>query len=248
MHIQYAAHVDHDISHSSDVGRVSLGIAGALIGIALVIGTGGGAIAVIGAIGMGGSLGMDVGGIVDNFMKPAVAGKIKTGFEPVVLGTQQKPAARANPDTIAGCHDPQPVAEGSILVMLGTEQAPMSRRLDRTECDGIIVDGLTTLLVGGDPSRKGETWDEQDSALVEAMGIGFTLASLTKSVAEKAFVDIAVTAVGTALDETGHGDEANVLRTFAALRSTPGSFLEGADQVSTAIKGVGSTNTLLTPE
>lgn len=244
MYIEYAAHVDHGIAHSSDLGRIGLTLLGAVIGIAIV-GSGVGALAIIGAASTGASIGMNFGDILDNFMPQSIQGKIITGHDPVVLGKAQKPAARAHEDTQVDCHSGNHVVEGSLIVMLGKQRAPMSRRQDRTQCSGFIAEKIDSILIGGDPSHKGEDWDEEDSNIVQGLNLAITLSGIFTSAAKGAIVDTTVQVAGLALDETDHGDAASVLRMVNSFRSPAGNLAEGVDQAFTVNSGVEGVDNLI---
>lgn len=245
MHLEYAAHVDHKISHSSSAGRVSLSLTGAAIAIVIVASGGAGAIALAGAAGLGGGLGMDFGNVVDHFLPPSASNKILTGLDSVRLGRQTKPAARAFPDTTTDCG--HTLVEGSRVVVLGSECSPMSRRQDRDSGGGIVAEGLDDpagmLIVGGDPSQQGVTISEDDTAAVKGLGLLFGILGLASSVGEaKTLADVLrAGAEGGALvaSATDHGDTANVLGGLSAIKS-PSNIAGG---VSQAISGTKAAST-----
>jgi hypothetical protein len=162
MQIEYAAHVGHRVTHDSNVGQIGLGIAGIVVATVAAVASAPATITAVviytavGAIGTYGSLGMDLGKLVDNFRGRVDAGPILTGLTTVKLGPDRRDAARAFTDTTTECHTRE-VAQGSLVVMLGPERRPMSRRGDRLRCaDGRIAEGLTSLFVGGASSEVGQ--------------------------------------------------------------------------------------------
>jgi hypothetical protein len=242
--LDYAAHVDHHVSHSSSVGRVTLGLAGAALAVAIVVSGGTiGLVAVAAAAGLGGDLGLAAGAVIDDhFIPPSASNKIVTGFPTVLLGRQQKHAARADPDSRTDCG--HRVAEGSKTVNLGPEFKPMARRQDRDDGGGTIVEGLDDpaglLVVGGDPSQLGQTIDESDPLAVRALDISFALLSLGGSLhGMKTGWDAA-----RAVAETGSlaakvaGDE-QLDQTLGALSAikAPGNLAEAASQAISLNEG-----------
>lgn len=180
-HIHYAAHVDHPIAHSSEIGRLTLGLGAVAIAAIVIVGTGGGAAiltfaaasTISGAYGVGNTLGT----LVDTYIAPpSNECFIQSGIDSVRLGTGTKPAARSDHDDTKtrGWHTKK-MAEGSKIVMLGPETRPMSRVGDRSECGGKISDGLRSLVVGGVPSKDGVDIDEQTSTSLWAITLAFDL-------------------------------------------------------------------------
>lgn len=236
--IDLAAHVDHQVTHASSTARIVLGITFAAlgVGIAVAIIAGGAApAAVVGAgvwgasainvsipvIVSGGSyggLGMDIGKEIDKYLAPSPAGKLVSGYPTVLLGPDLKQAARADAaDTVASC-EPIQVAEGSKIVMLGPESKPMSRRQDRLKCGGVISQGIRTILVGGDPSLKGQPIAEKDRLAVKALTLLFDLTGVLKSGAKKTLADTAravAKAGAAAATATDHKEAAAALKTAA---------------------------------
>lgn len=181
-HIHYAAHVDHPIAHTSEIGRLTLGLGAVAIAAIVIVGTGGGAAiltfaaasTISGAYGVGNTLGT----LVDTYVAPASAECfIQSGIDSVRLGTATRPAARSDHDDTKtrGRHTNKKMAEGSRIVMLGPETRPMSRVGDRTECGGKISDGLRSLVVGGVPSKDGVAIEEQSSTSLWAITLAFDL-------------------------------------------------------------------------
>jgi uncharacterized Zn-binding protein involved in type VI secretion len=74
--------------------------------------------------------------------------RIKEGEESVVLGKGQQPAAHVeSPDTGGG-----KIAEGHPTILVGKQQLPFARVGDPTKIkDGMVVDGDSTVLLGGQP-------------------------------------------------------------------------------------------------
>lgn len=182
-HIHFAAHVDHPIAHTSNIGRISLGLGAAALAAIVIVSTGGGAailaFAAAGTIASAGSLGITAGSLIDSFIAPPVNECfVKSGLDSVRLGPAARPAARADHDDTKtrGWHTDK-LAEGSRIVLLGPETRPMSRVADRADsgCGGKISDGLRSLLVGGEPSRHGQAIEEQQSTALWAIALAFDL-------------------------------------------------------------------------
>ena len=238
MHLEYAAHVGHPVTHTSSAARIGLGLTGAILAVAITIGTAGTAdvaiMTLVGVAGTYGGVGMDVGKIVDKYLPPSTAGHIVKGIESVLLGPLGKQAARANSDdTKVDCHSDRMVAEGSAIVLLGKTFEPMSRRQDRTKCSGIISDGLHSLIVGGEPSEKGQSISEEDSTAVKVLGGIFSLAGAAKSIAKGTTADVlrgTAKAGAVALDNTGHKDAAALLK--ASTTTSPGSIKDAKNAVN----------------
>jgi hypothetical protein len=237
MYIELAAHVGHDVTHSSTKGALALGIAGALIAAVVVVGTGGTALAAIVAAGTYGGVAMDVGGLIDTFSAPSKAGEIITGFPTVLLGPSVKQAARANhPDTIVSC-DKVMVAEGSKTVLLGPEGRPMSRRADRTVCKGTISKGLKSLIIGGEKATEGMNASESVPAALTALKVFFGVSGALKSFAKETTIDTArgvAKLAATGLDATGHSDAANLVK--AGTLTKPSSAVDWYSAAKTSYK------------
>jgi hypothetical protein len=200
-YMNYAAHVDHGVSHTDVAIPLGLSIVGAVAVAAFVVYTGGTGLAVLSLAGsLGGTaghVGLLVGGRVAQREK---AGVIVTGFDPVRLGPGLKPAARAHPDTRTDCgHE---IVEGSLEVVLGPEFAPMSRLEDKEGDGGIICEGMSqgdVLVVGGPGSKQGVTYDENPTSLKIASLI-YTAMGLHAS-----FTGSGLSKLGGTLDVLGEG-------------------------------------------
>lgn len=238
MALQYAAHVDHPVSHTASAATIGLAIVGAALAAAVVIYSGGTALVVLSTAGTAGSLGMNVGRIVDHFSAPSADAKIISGLPTVLLGPQIKPAARANADdTKVDCHS-EKLAEGSKIVMIGEGMKPMSRRGDRTKCGGMIVDGIHSIIVGGDPSMMGVPISEQDSTAVQGLSLVLNLVGAGTTMASGGAINAARGAAqltATGLDQAGYSDAANVLN--AATVAKPDGVLSAVSSAKTLYDG-----------
>lgn len=251
MNLQYAAHVDHPVSHSSNVGQITLGLAAAAIATIVVVYSGGTALLAFGAmaeaagtVATAGSVGILAGKGVDTFVPSSAECFIASGFPTVLLGPSFKPAARADaPDTkTRGWHEIK-AAEGSKIVMLGPETKPMSRRGDRidTGCGGTIMDGIHSILVGGERSKQGVDIAEEDStslkvltAIFDLVGGGSTAVKGGAVNAIRGAAQIGAVGIG--------GDEGKMIK--AAATGRPGNLLEGIDAANTMVDGArGAVNT-----
>jgi uncharacterized Zn-binding protein involved in type VI secretion len=245
MHLEYAAHVTHPVSHTADAATIGLGLLGAAIVAVVVIYSGGTALTVLSAASAAGGLGMDAGKVIDRFSAPSTAGHVTSGVSNVFLGPSVKPAARANmADTKVDCHDEQ-VAEGSKIVMIGQETKPMSRRGDRTKCGGLIADGVRSIFVGGDPSQLGQPIDEEDSRAASLLGSVFDLTGGATSIAKgnvSDFVGGTTTFLAWAAKQSGNEDLGNVIN-VATIR-TPNNVLDVVDSSVKVGKGASSAITM----
>ena len=171
FYLDYAAHVENPISHSTEWKRYTLAATGVVVATFATIMTGGGTILVMSAAVTWGAIGKDVGELADKWGPPVVGGdKIKSGNQTLFLGVGIRAAARAqSDDTKVTCHD-KPILEGSTTVVLGPDFKPLARRQDRTKCSGLIADGLQSVLVGGVPSERGTEIREEDSAGMKLLG------------------------------------------------------------------------------
>lgn len=218
-HIHYPAHVDHPISHTASIGRLSIGIVAAAAAAVAIVYTGGGAailaFGALGSVSTVGSAGMTLGKFYDQYVAPPVdTCFVKSGLDSVRLGPEVKAAARADHDDslVRGAHEGEKFAEGSRIVMLGPEIRPMSRVGDRTDCAGVISDGIRSIVVGGAPSREGEPIDEKDSLAVRALTAVFTAAGIVSSVGKGEMV-------GAGLDTIGYLAGGDVEQVIGAGRS-----------------------------
>lgn len=232
---EYAAHVDHPITHTSKAMRIGLGLTGAVVAVAFCA-TGVGAVAVATTAIVAANRGWFLGEILDNYvLPPSVQGYILKGFPTVLLGQGIKPAARAHPETLVGCHGGEWVNEGSKLVMLGADFSPMSRRQDRTSCKGSIADGEKSIIVGGAPSRLGEHWNEKDGMFVKAVNLLFAIVDFRRAVGLFSKSSIVL---GAGADLADQKDIGTLLKSPAALKSPPAKWLsgEGFDYGASAFK------------
>lgn len=239
LHIHYAAHVDHPISHTASIGRLSVGIgAAAVTAGVIVVMSGGSALLAFGAlntIATFGSAGMTLGSFYDSYVAPPVdTCFIQTGIDTVLLGPEIKPAARADHDDskTRGEHPNKKMFEGSRTVMLGPEIRPMSRVGDRVEdgCGGTISDGIRSLVVGGVRSREGEPLEESESLAVWALSTLFDLVGLANTVKDGDLAGAAIDAAGMAAG----GDVEAVISVGRAVK-TPKSITDVVGQIDTAV-------------
>jgi uncharacterized Zn-binding protein involved in type VI secretion len=248
MALQYAAHVDHPVSHTASTATIGLSLVGVALAAAVVIYSGGTALVVLGAASTGGSVGMNLGRIVDHFSAPSADAKIKSGLPTVLLGPQIKPAARADAeDSKVDCHDDK-LAEGSKIVMIGEGMKPMSRRGDRTKCGGMIVDGIHSIIVGGDPSMMGVPISEEDSTAVKGLSLVLSLVGAGTQMASGGVANAVRGAAGftaIGLDQAGYSDAANVLN--ATTVTKPDGVLSAVSSAKTLYDGGASMVNLTAP-
>lgn len=265
LHIQYAAHVDHGIAHTSEFAQISLGLAAAVVATIVVVATGGtaliafsaaGAIAAAGAAGTvatAGSLGIAAGSIIDNFViDKAAECWINTGHPTLLLGPESKPAGRADhADAVTrGRHTNKKLLEGSELVTVGPEIKPMSRRGDRSGegCGGVICEGLSSLLVGGTPSSQGTKVSEESSTALWAISLTFDLVG-AGSTAAKGGVGNIIRGVAQGGAALIGGDTANYVG--VATLTKPQNVLDAVSGMNTIFKGgqsaVSNATSLLGP-
>lgn len=251
MHLEYPAHVDHKVAHTSVAGRIGLTLAGAAIGAAIVM-TGGVAAGAAALILNFATIGRFLGDIADHVVLPPGSHTILTGYDRLMLGTQQKHAARANPDTTIDCGDIG--FEGSELVMVGSEFAPMSRREDRDSGNGVIVEGVESIIVGGDPSMKGKDIADNEGmvlpiidAILAAAGIGVGLADARKAGTLAEWARFAAGTTGTAASYAGYEDAGGAIGALSNLRSPfDGSTVDAITQGIGAYEGTQSAAALVT--
>jgi hypothetical protein len=239
LHIHYAAHVDHPISHTASIGRLSIGIGAAAVTAGVIVVMSGGTalltFAALNTVATFGGAGMTLGSFYDSYVAPPVdTCFIQTGHETVLLGPDVKPAARADHDDCKtrGEHPNKKMFEGSRIVMLGPEIRPMSRVGDRVGegCGGTISDGIRSLVVGGERSREGEEIDESDSTAVWALDMLFKLVGLGNTIKEGDFVGAGLDVVGMAAG----GDTQAIISAGRAIKS-PKSVTDVVGQVDTAV-------------
>lgn len=221
MHLEYASRVDHKVAHASVAGRIGLTLGGVALGVVIIASGGVGGFALVANLA---TIGRFLGDITDRFIPPSASNKIITGHPTVLLGTAHKHAARANPDTTTDCG--HTIVEGSELVMIGSEFAPMSRRQDRDSGNGTIVEGEESIIVGGEPSMKGKDIETDDGAVLfwmDAMlalanlGVGLDDALAAGSKAE--WARLAGNAAATGLGYTPAADAGGVLGSISSMKS-----------------------------
>jgi len=247
VHLQYAAHVEHPISHHSEVAQLSVGTIGILVTITIIATGGAAGVVAISATAAG--LAISAAAPVDAALPvEAGAGMIASGFPTVLLGNGIMPAARARADDTKStkCHVDE-VFEGSSIVMIGPAVRPMSRRGDRIgpECGGTISDGLHTLLVGGVPSAQGIAVDEKDSWLLADMKLAVDAIGGTATIAKGGIVQGGTQLAGVALSATGHEDAANLVKA-GAIR-TPDNLIDLGDTLNTGGSAISSAGKLISP-
>src|SRR4051812_9207129 len=130
FYIDYAARVGNHINHRSESGRIGLAVIGIVVGVAIVLGSGGTltVLVVAGAAATGGSVGMTTGGVVDEYMLPAdvnPAHFIGTGVDSLRLGIGIWPAARAQSEDTKDAMDGMTMEEGSKTVVVGPDFKPL---------------------------------------------------------------------------------------------------------------------------
>lgn len=150
-----AARLGDPVEHTSTFGAMIAGaVAGALLGLAIV-GTGGAALAIAGAVATGGSIGSAIGELVAAALPKIHSGDIGTGSPTVFVN--DRPAARAILDTakcdsvMALCFTVHPIADGSTTVFI--DRAPAARVGDQGECSFTIGAGSADVIIGGGTAR-----------------------------------------------------------------------------------------------
>jgi hypothetical protein len=136
-------------------------------------------LAIIGAGGVGGTIGLYGGGLADQSRGKNITGHIGTGLASMVLSSKLKLAACVTSSLnspLGSCHPDNHVSQGSDTVRIGREFRPMSRLGDGTDCGGIIAEGVASILVGGPVT--GLTSTEQTSPLLRDFTVLVDLASL----------------------------------------------------------------------
>lgn len=228
MTLANPGHVKNAVTHGASKANLTLGIGGGAIfgvlafyslpvtGTAAAVAAGTATmttttavIAVGGGVGTGIGWGQWAGAKIDSFSEDVVAGHLTSGFPTVFLGPGIYQAARAAWDTQADCAGNHVGWEGSKTVSLGCK--PMSRVDDRLKCQGKIMEGLTTVVVGGDPVHEGdETPEEASNPYVWALGIASDLLGVASAddLPHKvvAGVGLALDWIGSSFgDDVGHG-------------------------------------------
>ena len=149
-----AAHIGHQIEHSSALMGFLVGAAvGLAVGVAVVatVASGGAALAVIAATG-GAIAATGAGALAGKYIGEAITqpkGPVITGSANVYYGPARIPAARAVLDTVS-CddHGIRRIATGSDSVYVN--QYPAVRDSDRTECDGVVKSDLSHIRIGAE--------------------------------------------------------------------------------------------------
>lgn len=195
FYMQYAAHVDHGITHARTSGQLMLAAGGLALGVVIVISTLPESMTVAfvlesaSTVGLSISDGKIIGGLIDTFQGAGITEVLATGLETVRLGPEVKMAARVHEDTVSSGDHFSP-AEGSKTVFLGPEYKPMSRRGDRMKCNGTITEGLDTVVVGGVPSQQGVAIEEHTPAALKWLSVLGDILSLPKEVSWKLGVGV----------------------------------------------------------
>lgn len=251
MALQYAAHVDHPVSHTSDLASFGLSLVGAAIATVVVVYSGGTALLAFGAaaeaagtVATVGSIGMTTGHFFDKFLPPSMSeGLVATGIESVRLGPDSKEAAHAlNPDSkTKKCHVDM-MLEGSDIVMVGPSINPMTRRGDRTKCGGKISDGIHSIVVGGEPTQKGKEVEEQDSARDSFLSAVWDLIG-GGTTGVKGGLANAVRGAATASSVFMPSNQGKVVKALAT--GFPSSALEGIDSANTIQEGIGGAANII---
>lgn len=149
-----AAHIGHQIEHSSAMMGFLVGAAiGLAAGVAIVatVVTGGAALAVVAAVGgaVAATGGGALAGMYVGQAHTSPKGPITTGSANVYFGPARIPAARAVLDTVScSNHGTKRIATGSDSVFINAY--PAARDTDRTECDGVIASDLNHILIGAE--------------------------------------------------------------------------------------------------
>lgn len=150
-----AAHIGHEIEHSSAFMGFLIGAAvGLVVGVAIVaatVATGGVALAVVAAVG-GAVAATGGGALAGKYIGEAITnpnGPISSGSANVFYGPSRIPAARAIIDTVA-CQDHglKFLATGSDSVFINVY--PAVRNDDKSECDGTVKSDLDHIFIGAE--------------------------------------------------------------------------------------------------
>jgi len=215
-------------------------IGGAILGAALVVGTGltGGAlaVAVIGTAAAAGLAGESiVNGVSKVFDWKPQTGVIGTGSPNVKIGNQW--AARAVLDTSLSCHGlyglhhfpllpPVPIAEGAELVAING--MPAARVNNKLVCGAVINHGQANVLIGGPTVRLLSviSFEEFLHDMFELVGLGYYYASwpLSKLMGDYIFGPI-YNQLGKWGDELGPGWRDIFQGSFTLAMITGGSLL-----------------------
>ncbi|MFV0408831.1 MAG: RHS repeat-associated core domain-containing protein [Paracoccus sp. (in: a-proteobacteria)] len=150
-----AAHISHEIEHSSALMGFLMGaVVGLAVGaiiVAATVATGGAALAVTAAVfaGMATTGGFALRGMEYGKLDKSLKGPITTGSPNVFYGPACKPAARAVLDVVA-CkdHGTKFLATGSDSVFINLY--PAVRTDDKTECDGTVKSDIDNIFIGAE--------------------------------------------------------------------------------------------------
>lgn len=198
-----AAHIGHQIEHSSAFMGFLVGAAiGLAVGVLVVatVATGGAALAVVAAVGGavaatgGGALaGMYIGEAIKN-----PKGPISSGSPNVFYGPARIPAARAVIDTVA-CkdHGLKFLATGSDSVFINV--FPAVRDDDKSECDGTVFSDFNNIFIGAETVQYLEIESEVPEWMVNT-ALGMVIAGTAVALAfgaAAAFVAGGLCALGT---------------------------------------------------
>jgi hypothetical protein len=150
-----AARISDELGHTQKSWGFWIGaVAGAVIGGALVVATGGAALLVVGAVVAGAGTGALGGMYVGEAVPSDPTGPVATGSPTIVIGTDLQLAGRAGVDFVScSRHDRKLIAQGSETVIFGEGLdlpfGPAARKTDKTQCDGVIREGWPTVIIGG---------------------------------------------------------------------------------------------------
>lgn len=180
MSLAAAAHIGHDITHTSAfLGFVAGAVLGALVvGAAVLFGAltfGLGAVAVLGAAVVVGSM---VGELIGENLPAKVKGKIVSGSPNVFIN--RKNAAYCSSKAACDDHGDEQVAQGSGNV--GWNSLPAARKDDKGTCGFKVGEGSPNVFVGGPMGGCGlPVGDEvpwQARVIVAVIGLAGGLAGL----------------------------------------------------------------------
>jgi uncharacterized Zn-binding protein involved in type VI secretion len=148
-YLEQAARVTDGVTHHGTDFAVGMSLVVLGGGIVLVgIATGG--ITFVAAASVAGSAGLahTVGGFIDGRRAREITERIERGAATVFMDEPRHPAAMACLDTTVDVHHPAWVCRGSSSVFIEGWNA--SRIGDTTTCDGLIVEGSSTIFTGGE--------------------------------------------------------------------------------------------------
>lgn len=149
-----ARHMTDAIEHApSPLGKIIGGVAGFLLGAALVvgaailIGSGVGLLVISAALTVGllaSDVGEKVGELIQQMFPPAPDNIVK-GSPDVTVGARALQAARVKDEV--SCHSGKKIASGCATITINRE--PAARVQEKTECSGEIKTGCATVKYGG---------------------------------------------------------------------------------------------------